>query len=678
MAAPSPAGIAELREQLREAYETIEAIRGGGVDSLVIGQPGQEQVYTLASADRPYRLIVEAMSEGAATISPRGVILDVNPRLSVMTGRPGPRLTGASVLDLVPGASRPEFTRLLNVGAGDSARGEVELTGPDGSSVPVLLAVSGFELDGILLRCLILTDLSEQRVAEDRAAQAHEALRQQNAVLERAQESMGLGWWKLEPVREGRLSWSSATYRIFGLAPAEFDGKLETFFRLVHPDDAPRVSAAVTAALESSGVAPRIEHRIVRPDGSVRWVQLSGVVESDDQGARRMLGICQDITDRRRIEDENRAAAAYNRSLIEASLDPLVTIDPQGAITDVNSATERATGYSRAELLGTEFSGYFTAPDTARAGYEQVFRDGTVRDYPLELRHRDGHTTSVLYNASVYREPSGGVLGVFAAARDITAQRAAEAEVQAINAELEARVAQRTAELERANSSLEAFSYSVAHDLRAPLRALSGYSDALLEDYGDRLEETGRGYLGRIEAASEQMASLIDDLLQLSQVSRADMNLEPVDLSAEAAAIAAALASRDPGRRVRFAIADGVRVTADRSLIRSVVQNLLENAWKFTARRDGAVIEFASTAAEDGGVCYYVRDNGAGFDPAYAGKLFKPFERLHAVTEFPGTGIGLASVARIVERHGGRVWAQGAVDRGATFYFTLGGGQGGP
>ena len=236
-----------------------------------------------------------------------------------------------------------------------------------------------------------------------------------------------------------------------------------------------------------------------------------------------MLGICQDITDRHRIEDENRAAAAYNRSLIEASLDPLVTIDPQGAITDVNSATERATGYSRAELLGTEFCGYFTEPDTARAGYEQVFRDGTVRDYPLELRRRDGHTTSVLYNASVYREPSGRVLGVFAAARDITAQRAAEAEVQAINAELETRVAQRTAELSRANSSLESFSYSVAHDLRAPLRALSGYSDALLEDYGDRLEETGRGYLGRIEVASEQMASLIDDLLQLSQrVTRRD------------------------------------------------------------------------------------------------------------------------------------------------------------
>ena len=157
----------------------------------MIGPPGQEQVYALASADRPYRLIVEAMNEGAATISPRGVILDVNPRLTVMTGQPGAQLIGASVLNLVPGACRPELTRLLDVGAGASTRGEVDLTGPDGSTVPVLLAVSGFDLDGMLLRCLVLTDLTAQRAAEDRAAQAHEALREQSAVLERAQESWG-------------------------------------------------------------------------------------------------------------------------------------------------------------------------------------------------------------------------------------------------------------------------------------------------------------------------------------------------------------------------------------------------------------------------------------------------------------------------------------------------------
>jgi signal transduction histidine kinase len=167
------------------------------------------------------------------------------------------------------------------------------------------------------------------------------------------------------------------------------------------------------------------------------------------------------------------------------------------------------------------------------------------------------------------------------------------------------------------------------------------------------------------------MATLIDDLLLLSRVSRVQVNLAPVDLSAEAAAIAAELQFRDPGRRVRVTIQDGVQVMADRGLIRTVLQNLIENAWKFTAKGEDATIEFASTAAEDGRVCCYVRDNGAGFDPAYAAKLFKPFERLHDATDFPGTGIGLASVARIVERHGGRVWADGIVGGGATFYFTL-------
>jgi light-regulated signal transduction histidine kinase (bacteriophytochrome) len=247
----------------------------------------------------------------------------------------------------------------------------------------------------------------------------------------------------------------------------------------------------------------------------------------------------------------------------------------------------------------------------------------------------------------------------------------AQAEIRTLNEQLEDRVEQRTAELVVANKNLEAFTYSVAHDLRSPLRALSGYSEALTEDYGDRLDETGRWYAERIQANTERMGALIDDLLLLARVSRAEMSLGPVDLGAEVAAIAGELQAREPGRRVRFAIQDGVWVTADRTLIRTVVQNLVENAWKFTAKRDGATIEFGTTAAEDAGVCCYVRDDGVGFDPAFTGKLFQPFQRLHAVTEFPGTGIGLASVQRIVGRHGGRAWAEGAVGRGATFYFTL-------
>ena len=249
--------------------------------------------------------------------------------------------------------------------------------------------------------------------------------------------------------------------------------------------------------------------------------------------------------------------------------------------------------------------------------------------------------------------------------------RRASTEIRSLNANLEQQVQQRTIHLERANRELEAFAYSIAHDLRTPLRGMSGFAEALVEDYGDRLDETGREYAGRVEAGCARMSGLIDDLLHLSQVSRAELSLQDVDLSAEVTASCDRLRAGDPGREVRVTVQEGVRATADRTLIRSALDNLLENAWKFTARRDGAAIEFATAPAGDAPICCYVRDNGAGFDPAYVGKLFQPFQRLHDAAEFPGNGIGLASVRRIIERHGGRTWAEGAVDGGATMYFTL-------
>jgi light-regulated signal transduction histidine kinase (bacteriophytochrome) len=324
-----------------------------------------------------------------------------------------------------------------------------------------------------------------------------------------------------------------------------------------------------------------------------------------------------------------------------------------------------------------------------------VSQGGTVPAYPPDPAHQAQATLDLLEDFIEEKQQlKDAQLAVMNILEDATADRLkaeaavkasisiledlsdAQAEIGALNAELEVRVDQRTAELVLANKNLEAFTYSVAHDLRSPLRALSGYSEALTEDYGDRLDDTGRWYADRIQAATERMGTLIDDLLQLAQVSRTDMNLGLVDLSAEVTAISAELHDREPDRVVRFAIGDGVRDTADRSLIRTVLQNLVENAWKFTARSEDATIEFGTTpagttGAGGTGTCYYIRDNGAGFDPAFAGKLFQPFQRLHAVAEFPGTGIGLASVQRIIERHGGRVWAEGAVGHGATFYFTL-------
>lgn len=241
---------------------------------------------------------------------------------------------------------------------------------------------------------------------------------------------------------------------------------------------------------------------------------------------------------------------------------------------------------------------------------------------------------------------------------------------EALNSELEERVRRRTAELLASNKELEAFNYSVSHDLRAPLRAIDGFSQALLEDQADRLDDAGRADLTRVKAAANRMDELIDSLLALSRLTRVEMDIQNVDLSRLAGDVLAELRGRDPGREVGVAIQPGVAGEADAVLVRSVLENLLGNAWKFTAKTPDARIEFG-TVSIDGENVYFVKDNGAGFDMAYSDKLFGAFQRLHDQREFPGTGVGLATVARVVHRHGGRVWAEGRPGEGATFYFTL-------
>ncbi len=337
---------------------------------------------------------------------------------------------------------------------------------------------------------------------------------------------------------------------------------------------------------------------------------------------------------------------------------------------DVNKATEIITGVARERLISTDFSDYFTEPDKARKGYQQVFSDGYVRDYPLSIRNISGNITHVLYNATVYRNENGQIMGVFAAARDVSQIKQAEEEIRKLNARLEQRVTDRTRQLESANKELEAFSYSVSHDLRAPLRSIDGFSQALLEDYGGVLDEQGKDYLARVRSASQRMSQLIDDMLVLSRVTRREMKHSAVDLSVLANMIAAELMKTEPQRQVEFNIAPGLVVNGDAQLLRAMLENLLGNSWKFTSTKQSAKIEFGVTEL-DGIPSYFVCDNGVGFDMAYASKLFHAFQRLHLQTEFPGTGIGLATVKRIINRHGGRIWAEGETGRGATFYFNL-------
>ena len=256
------------------------------------------------------------------------------------------------------------------------------------------------------------------------------------------------------------------------------------------------------------------------------------------------------------------------------------------------------------------------------------------------------------------------------AAVDIAGRNPDAAELRRLNETLEARLAERTAELQKANEELDAFAHSVSHDLRAPLRAISGFGQFLAEENGAQLDDRGRVYLSRIREASTQMDALIDDLLQFARAARLELRRQTVDLSALAQGIARELQSAGSSRRVRFTCADGLRVRADARLVRVVLMNLLGNAWKYTGKTAEPEVEFGQSGA-GGDASFFVRDNGAGFDPRYGHRLFGAFQRLHSAAEFEGTGIGLATAQRIIHRHGGRIWAESKLNEGATFHFTL-------
>jgi light-regulated signal transduction histidine kinase (bacteriophytochrome) len=278
--------------------------------------------------------------------------------------------------------------------------------------------------------------------------------------------------------------------------------------------------------------------------------------------------------------------------------------------------------------------------------------------------------------AHVSIDPQSGSPVVNGVLQDITERKRAQEALKKLNTDLEQRVRDRTVELEASSKELEAFSYSVSHDLRAPLRAVDGFGLALLEDCEDMLDEDGKDYLRKIRAATQRMGTLIDDMLQLSRLTRTQMLVEKVNLTEIAWSIIHEMQESEPERVVTIKIAAGLEDRADPKLMRIALENLLGNAWKFTGKRAEAIIELGATIA-DSRTTYFVRDNGAGFDMAYVNKLFTPFQRLHSMEEYPGTGIGLGTVHRIMHRHGGKVWAEGQVDKGATFYFSFTSEQGG-
>jgi PAS domain S-box-containing protein len=422
-------------------------------------------------------------------------------------------------------------------------------------------------------------------------------------------------------------------------------------------------------------------------------------------------------------ENDLRQLGVFQRTILSNVAYGIISATPDGVVTSFNPAAERLLGYPAEEVVGKQTPALWHDPDemarrarqlseelgeTVAPGFA-VFVARACRGLPEEnewtLIRKDRTRVPALLSVTALRDERGQITGYVGLTSDLTERRRAEEALRKLNEELEQRVQARTTDLqakgdelrenqralvnlvedmnektvaleaaniklEAVNKELEAFSYSVSHDLRAPLRSLDGFSQALIEDYGGKLDAPAQHYLQRIRSGSQRMARLIDDLLNLSRLSRGELGRETVNLSSLAQDIVGELARREPDRKVALALAPHAMVTGDPRLLRVMLENLLGNAWKFTAKQPDAKLEFGQTQ-QDGQPAYFVRDNGAGFDMNYASRLFGAFQRLHSTEEFPGTGIGLATVQRIIHRHGGRVWAESQVGAGATFYFRL-------
>ena len=365
-----------------------------------------------------------------------------------------------------------------------------------------------------------------------------------------------------------------------------------------------------------------------------------------------------------------KAQAKLDR-LLGSMPDALVIVNAEGKIVGCNPQAGRLFGYSQRELQGESMA--LLVPERVRQAQRQYYsgffgeREGRAPETNLELRglHKDGREFPIEISTKPLVAEKG--LLVTSAIRDITERKQVEKHISDLNKELQ----DRAAELEAENKELEAFSYSVSHDLRSPLQNIDSFSQILLDEHANGMDAEGRDYAQRLRASCQHMEEIIEAMLALSNMSRHELVLEQVDLTRVAKSVAAELKQKDPDRPVDWAIAEGLTVEGDERLLRVVFENLLGNAWKFTAKRPRARIEFGALPQCNGARTYFVRDNGAGFDMARAGQLFAPFKRLHDQSQFRGTGVGLATVQRVIRRHRGKIWAEGVVDQGATFCFTL-------
>ena len=548
--------------------------------------------------------------------------------------------------------------RLTRLRASEALTFEVEHTHRDGHVFPLEVSASMVSIGKDPVVLAFHRDIAQRK-------QAEASLRKISVAVEQSPVTVVI------TDAQGRIEYVNPKFTaVTGYSAAEAMGQNPRILKSGH--FSPETYQGLWATLTSGATWEGVFHNR-KKNGDLFWEAATIAPIKDSEGRiTNYVAIKEDITERRRAEADLLETKLLMESIVNSTPDMIWSVDPE---------------QFRLLSFNHSLADYFSRNRGIRIrigmGQEELFPAGKAREYWYGLYRRalaegsfsvDYHVsagTHVLNLNFNLLEREGRVFGISVSGRDFTAQRNAQKEILRLNQGLEQRVRERTAQLEATNHELEAFSYSVSHDLRAPLQIVNGFSEALLEDYHGRLDEGARKYLTRIHLGAQRMGNLIDDLMKLSKTSRSELKVAECDLSALCGQVVGDLAELDPGRGVEFAVQPGMRVQADPQLMRVVLENLLGNAWKFTSKVPKARIAVGEAVTAGGERCFFVRDNGAGFDMAQADQLFNAFKRLHEAAEFEGSGIGLAIVQRVIHRHGGRVWAEAKPGEGARFHFTL-------